>query len=129
MYEALGTEGEAAAMKIISDLPPCGVIKQVGKSEGVPLRWCAAYRAPGGEFRVAVGTTEPLGWGTVMQSAKQEDQVVSQLRMMVDAHLEGDGVMLVGADYEWDEDALQVSIKKGSYDPIKLSSVTAYDER
>jgi len=105
------------------------VVKQVGKSEGVPLRWCAAYRAPGGEFRVTVGTTEPLGFGVVMQAAKKEDQVVSQFRMMVNAHLEGDGVMVVGADYEWDENALQVSVKKGSYDPIKLSSVTACDER
>jgi lipid-binding SYLF domain-containing protein len=129
VYEALGTGGEAAAMKMISDLPPCGVVKHVGKSEGVPLRWCAAYRAPGGEFRVTVGTTEALGFGAVMQAAKKEDQVVSQFRMMVDAHLEGDGVMVVGADYEWDEGALQVSVKKGSYDPIKLSSVTAYDER
>jgi len=129
VYETLRSEGAAAAMKAISNLKPCGVIKQVGKSDGVPLRWCAAFRAPGGEFRVTVGTTEPLGWGTVMQAAKKEDQVISQLRMIVDAHLEGDGVMLVGAEYEWDEDTLQVSVKKGSYDPIKLSSVSAYDER
>lgn len=129
VYEALKVDGPGAAMKVVSDLPPCGVIKQVGKSEGVPLRWCAAYRAPGGEFRVTVGTTEPLGFGHVIQDAKQADQVVSQLRMIVDAHLEGDGVMVVGADYEWDEDALQVSVKRGSYDPIELSSVTAYDER
>ncbi len=78
---------------------------------------------------MTVGTTEALGWGTVMQAGKKQDQVVSQLRMIVDSHLEGKGVMLVGADYEWDDEALQVSIKKGSYDPIKLSSVSAYDER
>lgn len=130
VYKALSEGGKAAAMELISEMEPCGVVKQVGKGKhGVPLRWCAAYRAPGGEFRVTVGTTEPMGWGEVIQAAKKEDEVISQFRMVVNEHLDGDGVLLVGADYEWDEDDLQVSIVRGSFDPIKLTSVTAYDPK
>lgn len=117
--EEKGTTGLHSAL---AEMPDCGYVRQPGQNVAIEYAYYVKMDDDN-NYRVILGTTEPLAFAEYRQAAKRYDDNVSVIQLDLNKDRVGNGVILMGPEFEWD-DKHGISIKQRAVDPVTLSSVS-----
>lgn len=73
--------------------------------------------------QIILATDRPLGFAEVWRSSRTLDYNVSLVVLELDAEGRGEGVIMLGAEFAWDEENNQIVITHFSTQPIQLTNV------
>jgi hypothetical protein len=73
--------------------------------------------------QIILATDRPLGFAETWRSSRTLDYNVTLVVLELDAEGRGEGVIMLGAEFAWDEDENQIVITHFSTQPIQLTSV------
>ena len=122
MKSALQEKGTAGLAATLAEMPDCGVVRQPGKNVAIEYAYYVKMDDDN-NYRVILGTTEPLAFAEAKQAAKKYEDNVSVIQLDLNKDRVGTGVILMGPEFSWD-DKDGVSLEQRSVDPVTLSSVS-----
>ena len=98
-----------------------GTIREV-QSVAETLRYSRRIVGEEGQ-QIILATDRPLGFAEVWRASRTRDYNVTLVVLELDAEGRGEGVIMLGAEFAWDEDENQIVITHFSTQPIQLTSV------
>jgi hypothetical protein len=87
------------------------------------LRYSRSLPLEDGGRQVILATDRRIGFAESWRSARTLDYNVSLIILNLDAEGRGEGQLLLGAEFVWDDEKNQVVITNFSSEPIRLTSV------
>ena len=87
------------------------------------LRYSRSATAPDGTRQIILATDRSIGFAESWRSSRTLDYNVSLIVLSLDEEGRGDGQLMLGAEFVWDEEKNQVVITNFSSDPIRLTNV------
>jgi hypothetical protein len=99
-----------------------GTIREVQRL-AYDLRYARVFPMEGGGMQVIAATDRPLAFAETWRSSRTLDYNVSLLILEVDAEGQGEGQLMLGAEFQWDEEKNQVVITNFASEPVRLTSV------
>ncbi len=99
-----------------------GTIREVQRL-AYDLRYARMNPMEGGGMQIIAATDRPLAFAETWRSSRTLDYNVSLLILEVDAEGRGEGQLMLGADFQWDEEKNQVVITNFASEPVRLTSV------
>jgi len=73
--------------------------------------------------QIILAVDRPLAFAEVSRSTRTRDYNVTLIVLTLDAEGRGDGQIMLGAEFEWDEENNQIEITHFSSQPIRLTDV------
>jgi hypothetical protein len=98
-----------------------GTVRETG-TLAYDLRYSRSIPGEGGR-QIILATDRPIAFAESWRSARTLDYNVSLIILDLDESGRGDGQLLLGAEFVWDEDKNQVVITNLASEPIRLTSV------
>jgi hypothetical protein len=98
-----------------------GTIRETG-SLAYDLRYSRAFPNEEGRQIILV-TDRPIAFAETWRASRTLDYNVSLIILNVDAEGRGEGQIMLGAQFSWDEEKNQVTIEHFASEPIRLTSV------
>jgi lipid-binding SYLF domain-containing protein len=120
LQSAIQTDGTAGLADALAAMPDCGVVRQPGQN--VAIEYAHYVEMDDGNYRVTLGTTQPLAFAEYKQAAKNYDDNVSVIQLTLDKNRVGTGVILMGPEFSWDDND-GVGLAQRTVNPVTLSSV------
>ncbi len=99
-----------------------GRIREV-QQLGHDIQYSRTVPTEGGGQQILLATDRPMGFAEVARSTRSRDYNVTLIVMNLDAEGRGEGQMLLGVQFSWDEEANQLTIENLSSEPIRLNSI------
>jgi hypothetical protein len=99
-----------------------GRIREV-QQLGHDIQYSRSIPGADGGQQIILATDRPMGFAEVSRSTRSRDYNVTLIILNLDAEGRGEGQMMLGAQFEWDEAAKQLSITQLSSEPIRLNSI------
>jgi len=87
------------------------------------LRYSRSIPLPDGGRQIILATDRRIGFAESWRSARTLDYNVSLVVLNLDAEGQGEGQLMLGAEFAWDEAKNQVVITNFASEPIRLTSV------
>jgi hypothetical protein len=104
------------------DKESVGTIREQ-QSLSYDLRYSRSVDTEDGGRQIILATDREIGFAESWRSSRTLDYNVSLIILNLDASGRGDGQLLLGAEFVWDEAKNQVVITNFSSEPIRLTSV------
>lgn len=98
-----------------------GTIREIG-SLAYDLRYARSFSSEDGR-QIILATDRPIAFAESWRSARTLDYNVSLIILNLDERGRGDGQLLLGAEFVWDEEKNQVVITNFASEPIRLTNV------
>lgn len=73
--------------------------------------------------KIILATDRPLGFAEVWRASRTLDYNVTLVVLELDAEGKGEGLIMLGAEFAWDEEENQIVITHFATQPIRLTSV------
>ena len=99
-----------------------GTIREV-QSVSYDLRYARVNPMEGGGFQVIAATDRPIQFAENWRSSRTLDYNVSLLVLEIGENGRGEGQLMLGAEFRWDESNNQVVITNFASEPIRLTNV------
>lgn len=93
---------------------------------GWPIRYARQHQVDGGT-QIVLATERPVTFTEIYAGSAVRDYDITLINLDLDASSIGDGVVTVGTDVAWDEDAAQLTITNYSPQPVRLGDVHPID--
>jgi hypothetical protein len=77
----------------------------------------------GGGYQVIAATDRPIGFAESWRSSRTLDYNVSLIVLEMDSEGKGEGQLMLGAEFRWDQKNNQVVITNFASEPIRLTRV------
>jgi hypothetical protein len=122
LMEALMSDGSRTLADALFEQDTVGTVRQV-QSLAEQLRFSRHEVHEDGSQTILLGTDRPLAIGEVARSSRSADYNVSLVVLEVDERGRGEGQILLGAEFAWDEEKQQVTIQHFASQPIRLTGV------
>ncbi len=126
LMEALASQTGSARDRQLADTlfgkETVGFIREQ-QSLSYDLRYSRSVDLPDGARQVILATDRRIGFAESWRSARTLDYNVSLIVLNLDAEGRGEGQLMLGAEFVWDEKQNQVVITNFSSEPIRLTSV------
>lgn len=87
------------------------------------LRYSRSFPLEDGGRQIIMATDRRIGFAESWRSARTLDYNVSLIILNLDAEGRGEGQLMLGAEFVWDEEQNQVVITNFASEPIRLTSV------
>lgn len=126
LMEALASQTGRARDRQLADTlfskDPVGRIREQARL-GEDLRYSRSFVAEDGSRQIILATDRRLAFAEAWRSSRTLDYNVTLIILDLDAEGQGEGQLLLGAEFVWDEDQNQVVITNFASEPIRLTSV------
>ena len=126
LLEALSSQTGRARDRQLADTlfgkESVGTIREQ-QSLAEDLRYSRSLPTPEGGRQIILATDRPIGFAESWRSSRTLDYNVSLVILNLDAEGKGEGQLMLGAEFVWDEAKQQVVITNFSSEPIRLTSV------
>lgn len=126
LMEALASQSGRARDRQLADTlfgkESVGFIREQ-QSLSYDLRYSRSIALPDGGRQLILATDRRIGFAESWRSTRTLDYNVSLIVLNLDAEGRGDGQLMLGAEFVWDEEKNQVVITNFSSEPIRLTSV------
>jgi hypothetical protein len=99
-----------------------GRIRQV-QQLGHDIQYSRTIPMADGARQIILATDRPMGFAEVSRNTRSRDYNVTLIVLNVDAEGQGEGQMMLGAQFDWNEETEQLVITQLSSEPIRLNSV------
>ena len=99
-----------------------GTIREV-QSLSYDLRYARINPMEGGGFQVIAATDRPIQFAESWRSSRTLDYNVSLLILEIGDNGRGEGQLMLGAEFRWNEETNTVEITNFSSEPIRLTNV------
>jgi hypothetical protein len=99
-----------------------GTIREV-QSLSYDLRYARVNPKEGGGYQVIAATDRPIGFAESWRSSRTLDYNVTLIVLEIDENGRGEGQLMAGAEFRWDEKNNQVVITNFASEPIRLTNV------
>lgn len=99
-----------------------GTIRETG-SLAYDLRYSRSHPNEDGGQQIVLVTDRPIAFAETWRASRTLDYNVSLIILNVDTEGRGDGQIMLGAQFTWDEEKNQVTIEHFASEPIRLTSV------
>ena len=99
-----------------------GTIREV-QSLSYDLRYARVNPMEGGGYQVIAATDRPIGFAESWRSSRSLDYNVSLIVLEMDSEGKGEGQLMLGAEFRWDQKNNQVVITNFASEPIRLTRV------
>ncbi len=87
------------------------------------LGYSRSFDTEGGGRQIILATDRRIGFAESWRSSRTLDYNVSLIILNLDAEGRGDGQLMLGAEFVWDDAKNQVVITNFASEPIRLTSV------
>jgi hypothetical protein len=124
LTEALKTDAQRKLPKALRKQDRVGRIREV-QGLGYDLNYSREIPMPDGGRQVILATDRPLGFAEVSRNRRSTRYNVTLIILAVDAEGNGEGQMMLGAEFTWDAEAEQLTIENRSSEPVRLTQVRA----
>ena len=104
--------------------PTCGRVRAPGMDEAVDLRYARPERK-GDEWRIVLATSKPLGAVASWARQKGAEHDVTLMEFVIDDNHEGEGKVMLGTKFIWDETGTELTVDHSGVPPIEVE-VSAY---
>ena len=126
LMEALAAQSGQARDRTLADTlfgkEPVGTIREQ-QSLSYDLRYSRSFETPEGGRQIILATDRRIGFAESWRSSRTLDYNVSLIVLQLDAEGRGEGQLMLGAEFVWDDEKNQVVITNFSSEPIRLTSV------
>ena len=99
-----------------------GTIREV-QSLSYDLRYARVNPMEGGGFQVIAATDRPIGFAESWRSARTLDYNVTLIILEIGENGRGEGQLMAGAEFRWNEETNTVEITNFASEPIRLTNV------
>lgn len=99
-----------------------GTIREV-QSLSYDLRYARVNPMEGGGYQVIAATDRPIGFAESWRSSRTLDYNVSLIILEIGENGRGEGQLLAGAEFRWNEKSNTVEITNFASEPIRLTNV------
>jgi len=125
LMEALKTQtqrGDRALADTLFGKDSVGTIREV-QSLSYDLRYARINPMEGGGYQVIAATDRPIQFAESWRSSRTLDYNVSLLILEIGENGRGEGQLMLGAEFRWNEESNTVEITNFSSEPIRLTNV------
>lgn len=122
LIEALKTDAARALPEELHRFERVGRIREL-QQLGHDLNYSREVPMEGGGRRIILATDRPLGFAEVSRNRRTTDYNVSLIIMDLDAEGSGEGQLMLGIEFTWNEEENQLIIENMSSEPVRLSSI------
>ena len=99
-----------------------GTIREV-QSLSYDLRYARVNPMEGGGFQVIAATDRPIQFAESWRSSRTLDYNVSLIILEIGENGRGEGQLMLGAEFRWNEETSTVEITNFASEPIRLTNV------
>lgn len=121
LMEAIKGSGPRTLANTLSQQDRVGFIREVSRLSN-NLRFAQSIPTETGE-RIILATDRPLGFAEVWRSTRTANYNVTLIQLDLDYQGIGTGSIMLGAQFDWDDEQNQMIIEHFSSEPIRLTSV------
>ena len=121
VMEAVKGTGPRTLASTLNRMDRVGFVREVSRLSN-NLRFSHSTPTETGE-RIILATDRPLSFAEVWRSTRTQRYNVTLIQLDLDYQGIGTGTILLGAQFDWDEEQNQMSIQHFSAQPIQLTSV------
>jgi lipid-binding SYLF domain-containing protein len=120
LRDVLQNEGSSGLHAALEAAPACGTVKQPGGEMSIEYAYWT--KMPDGNYRVILGSTEPMAFLNPKAQAAKIDENVTVIQLDLNEDRVGTGIVQMGAELAWDDGVVIHADKRTP--PVKLSSVS-----
>jgi hypothetical protein len=121
LFEALKEPGPRSLPDALFSQESVGTIRE-SQSLGETLRYSRWIATTDGQ-RIILALDRPMGFVEMARSARTRDYNVTLIQLDLNAEGQGEGLIMLGAEFTWDDAANQIVITNFASDPIRLTRV------
>lgn len=121
MKEQAGRRGERDLAETLFGKDSVGTIREVG-SLAYDLRYSRFFPSEAG-WTIVMATDRRIGFAESWRSARTLDYNVTLIVLNLDEEGNGDGQLMLGAQFAWNEEHQQLVIENFASEPIRLTRV------
>ena len=125
LMEALKTQtqrGDRALADTLFGKDSVGTVREV-QSLSYDLRYARINPMEGGGYQVIAATDRPIQFAESWRASRTLDYNVSLLILEIGEDGRGEGQLMLGAEFRWNEESNTVEITNFSSEPIRLTNV------
>lgn len=121
---ALREKGDRSVANALAKSEPVGWIRK--RSElGEELRYAREIPLENGGRMILLALDRRLGFAEMFYGKRTLDYNVTLVQLTLDAEGKGSGQLILGAEFDWNEDKEQLTIEHFAIEPIRLNHVKA----
>ncbi len=121
---ALESEGQAAMMKILEQLPKAGSVRvQGGRYASTVLHFAYETKTKDGKRHIIALTPRPVSLSEARRNNQSLDYDLSMIELFVPEEGKGNGAIVAGAQVEIDDETKRLKITAYQANPTKLLNV------
>lgn len=127
LEEILVADGMQALAQALRDAPAVGFIRAPSiQATGWRLRYAMMYDGGNGKRIIRVATDRPISFAEAMQRRNATwDFNVTLIELVVDEEGNGEGTLMAGVEFSYDEANDTLGLKSLSSQPVRLNNVRA----
>ena len=118
-------EGSSELTDALNDQEETGFIR-VPRSPSYRLRYAREFRQ-GGQRRIILATDRPIGFREARNNPRLSDYSISIIELVVDEEGDGEGVIIVGAELDFNAETRTIEIEGYASAPVRLLQVRRDD--
>jgi len=122
LMAAMKESGTRSLAEALRDQERVGRLREV-QGLGWDLQYSRAIPMEGGGQQIILATDRPMAFVEMARSTRTRDYNVTLIQMTLDAEGNGEGQLMAGAEFSWNEEDNQLVIEQFSSEPVRLTSV------
>ena len=122
LVEAMKESGSRSLSDALRQQERVGRLRQL-QGLGHDLRYSRVIPTEDGGRQIILASDRPIAFGEAARSTRSLDNNVSLIQMTLDAEGSGEGQLMLGAEFSWDEENNRLTIENFSSEPVRLTSI------
>ncbi len=123
LIEALKEQGSRSLADALRQQERVGRIREI-RGLAYDLAYSRTIATEDGGQQIILATDRPLAGIESARATRSRDYNVTLIHMTLDAEGNGEGQLMLGAVFSWDEEQNQLTIENFSSEPVRLRSVS-----
>ena len=123
LIEAAKASGSRSLADALRQQERVGRIREI-QGLGWDLQYSRVFPTPDGGQQIVLATDRPLDFAEMARATRSRDYNVTLIVLTLDAEGSGEGQLMLGAEFSWNEEKNQLTIEHFSSEPVRLTSVS-----